>query len=140
MAAARTDKNKPPRLSLWPSTKQPVAANDTLQQFASGSMASDGSAYDPVGTQPLVKERLKARFRRSGSKLLSLLGIRGSWNGWFLLFLLPSSCLPSLRRRLSDLPNEFSFSWEGTSHRDRKPVGCEHIHERRWSLPVRGRQ
>lgn len=86
MAAARIDKDKHPKgtFGLWLSSKLPVVVDDSLQQSPSDSTVSDGSPSDSSGNHPLAKGRFKARFRRSGSKLLSLLGIRGSWNGWFL--------------------------------------------------------
>lgn len=82
MASARVDKDKHKGgFGLWLSSRHPVVVDDNLQQSPSDSTVSDGSPSDSSGNHPLVKDRLKARFRRSGSKLLSLLGIRGSWNG-----------------------------------------------------------
>lgn len=88
LAAAGMDSSRTAKgyLAAW-LAKHPVAVNDDLQQYASSSMVSDGASSDSVGYQQFLKDRLKSRFRRSGSKLLSLLGIRSSCNG---------ECLPSL--------------------------------------------
>ncbi|XHG08521.1 hypothetical protein AWENTII_011618 [Aspergillus wentii] len=64
--------------SLWTSTKAPIV-NEDPQSGASDSTVSDGPASDIVIIEQAEKDRIKARLKRSSSRLLSLLGFRGSY-------------------------------------------------------------
>jgi hypothetical protein len=77
MAAACKDTRAKGPFGLWLFTKHPVSAvDDSLQESPSDFTVSDSSASDPAAAREAEREGLRSRFRRSGSKFLSFLGLR----------------------------------------------------------------